>query len=443
MKSIRRTIAATAMVGAAALAVGAGAAGAAGHRTASAASGFGAVHKAKGKPYVFGLINDETGPVTFPEARQGEISAANYVNTYMDGINGHPIKLVDCIGDGTAPTSARCASELVAKHPLAILGAADSGTPASEKVYERAGLDYLGGIPFTPVEQNAKNSIQFWSVSLGDNAAASVYAAKTLKAKTAAVLYFDNSQGQIAGLHIIPPVLSAAGVKTVKTFGIPPTTPDPSPEVASAIAVHPDVVYVDIPANCGVVLKDIKSLGYSGKVVGIDPCTSPPAISSAAGAAEGMYVASPFERSGSQFGLFISAVKKWAPANTAIDSIAEAGFATVMNVRAALDTIKGKVTQRVDPEGVQDRVKPRELHVASVHLQRQGRWPRRSRSATTTTSWSRSRTRSRSSPTRTTGSPRRVTSRGSRQQSRHRESARDSGRTHLGFRHPCPATSSF
>jgi branched-chain amino acid transport system substrate-binding protein len=354
MKSIRRPIAATAMAGAAALAIAACGSSAATPTasthvakvtaTAASASPFGKVDKATKSPYTFGLINDETGAVTFPEARQGEIAAAAYVNEYLGGINGHPIKLTDCIGDGTAPTSARCASELVAKHPLAILGAADTGTPASEPVYLRAGLDYLGGIPFTPVEQNAKNSIQFWSVSLGDNAAASVYAAKTLKAKTAVVMYFSNSQGEVSGLHIIPPVMKAAGITTVDTIGIPPTTPDPSPEVASAIADHPDVVYVDIPNNCGVVLKDLKSLGYTGKIVGIDPCTSPPSIASAAGAAQNMYVASPFERSGAQFDLFVAALKKFGAPNTAIDSIAEAGFATVMNVRAALDTIKGKPT---------------------------------------------------------------------------------------------------
>ncbi len=105
-------------------------------------------------------------------------------------------------------------------------------------------------------------------------------------------------------------------------------------------------MYVDIPNNCGVVLKDLKSLGYSGKVLGIDPCTSPPAISSAAGAAEGMYIASPFVNSGAQFGTFLAAMQKYAAPNTAVDSLAEAGFATVMNVQAALSTIKGTPTSQ-------------------------------------------------------------------------------------------------
>ena len=39
--------------------------------------------KATGSPYVFGVINDEAGPVTFPEARQAELAAAQYINNYM------------------------------------------------------------------------------------------------------------------------------------------------------------------------------------------------------------------------------------------------------------------------------------------------------------------------------------------------------------------------
>ncbi len=365
MRPLRKPFAAAAVLGAAALAVagcgsssssssssGGGSASASSGTTSAsnASSGSGASlgtpHKATGSPYVFGLINDETGPVTFPESRQAEIAAAQYANDYLNGINGHPIQLVDCISDATAPTSARCANELISKHPLAILGAADTGTPGSEPVYLRAGLAYLGGVPFTPVEQNAPNSVQFWSLSLGDNAAASVYAVKTLGAKNVSVLYFNNSQGKIAGLGIIPPTLKAAGATTVKPIGIPPTSPDPSPEVAQAVSSHPDAVYVDIPNNCGVVLKDLKSLGYSGKIIGIDPCTSPQAIGSAAGGAEGMYIATPADTTSSQFGTFQAALKKYAAPNTAIDGISEVSFSTVLNVRNALATLKGTPTTK-------------------------------------------------------------------------------------------------
>jgi branched-chain amino acid transport system substrate-binding protein len=315
--------------------------------TTPASSALGTPHKATGTPYVFGLTNDEAGPVTFPEARQGEIAAAAYVNDYLGGINGHPIQLADCISDASPATSARCATELVGKHPVAILGAADVGSPAALPVYTRANLAYIGGIPFTPVEQNAPNSVQFWSVSLGDNAAASVFAAKTLHAKSAAVLYLDNPQGKVSGLGIIPPTMKAAGITTIKTIGVPPTTPDPSPEVAAAVGAHPDVVYVDQPVNCGAVLKTLHSLGYSGKVLAIDPCTDPRVIASAAGGADGMYTATPFISpfgGSQQANIFEAAMAKYAASGTAIDSISTAGFATVVNLQQALSGVKGSLT---------------------------------------------------------------------------------------------------
>jgi branched-chain amino acid transport system substrate-binding protein len=321
--------------------------GSTGTTTASAGSfSFGTPKKATGSPYVFGMINDETGPVTFPESRQGAIAAMNYVNDYLGGINGHPIQIDSCIGDGTPAGAAKCANELVAKHPLAILGAADVGAPASIPIYGHANLAYIGGIPFTPVPFTAPNSIQFWSVSVGDNAAAAVYAGKTLNAKKVALMYFSNPQGESIIPQIVP-VFKAAGATTVKLIPLSPTSPDPSPQAALIQSSGADLAYIDVPNGCGNVLKSLKSVGYSGKLMGIDPCGAPPVISAASGGAEGMYIASPFilaTGTSQQAQLFQAALKKWAAPGTLIDSPSVAGFATVMNVQAALSKISGTPT---------------------------------------------------------------------------------------------------
>jgi branched-chain amino acid transport system substrate-binding protein len=320
---------------------------AAGSTTATAAgSVFGTPKKATGTPYVFGMINDETGAVTFPEGRQGAIAAADYVNNYLNGINGHPIQIDACTGDGTPATAARCANQLVAAHPMAILGAADVGAPASIPIYQHANLAYLGGIPFTPVPMTAPNSIQFWSVSVGDNAAAAVYAGKTLGVKSVALVYFSNPQGE----SIIPqitPVFKAAGVTTIKYVPLSPTSPDPTPQAALVESSGAQLAYVDVPNGCGNMLKALKSVGYTGKIMGIDPCGAPPVIQASAGGANGMYIASPFMlQSGTsqQAQLFQAAMKKWAAPGTLIDSISTAGFATVMNVQQVLSTISGTPT---------------------------------------------------------------------------------------------------
>jgi branched-chain amino acid transport system substrate-binding protein len=292
------------------------------------------------------MINDETGAVTFPEARQGAIAAENYVNNYLGGINGHPIQIDNCTGDGTPATAARCANQLVATKPIAILGAADVGAPASLPIYQHANLAYLGGIPFTPVPETAANSVQFWSVSVGDNAAAAVYAGKTLGVKSVAIVYFSNAQGESL-IPQITPVFKSAGVTTIKDIPLSPTSPDPSPQAALVESSGAQLVYVDVPNGCGNVLKALKSVGYSGKIMGIDPCGAPPVIAAAAGGAQGMYIASPFVlQSGSSHDaqLFQAAMKKWAAPGTLVDSISTAGFATVMNVQQVLSTISGTPT---------------------------------------------------------------------------------------------------
>jgi branched-chain amino acid transport system substrate-binding protein len=296
---------------------------------------------ASGSPINVGLINLETGPVTFPEYRQAAEDAVKYINAYKGGIGGHPVKLVTCASDGTPPTSARCAGQIAGKKPAFILGGADTGGPGSFTVWKRANLAVVGGIPFTPVESNAPNAAEFISVSVGDNAAASTYAVQKLGVKKAAVIYTDDTQGKFTGLGVIANVLKKLGVD-VKTIPIAPNASDFSAVAASAVQSTPDMVYVNSPNACPGILKALKSVGNTAKIFGIDPCTSPPALKAAGDAAEGLYFAQPFDSLDSgtdDANLMLAVVKKYGPADLALDSIAQAGFNAVMNAQAQLDGV--------------------------------------------------------------------------------------------------------
>src|SRR3954466_5048662 len=61
--------------------------------TAAAADPLGTPKKATGSPIVLGLLNIETGPVTFPEYRQAAEAAVKYINNYKGGIAGLPVVL--------------------------------------------------------------------------------------------------------------------------------------------------------------------------------------------------------------------------------------------------------------------------------------------------------------------------------------------------------------
>jgi branched-chain amino acid transport system substrate-binding protein len=299
---------------------------------------FATPNAASGSPVVFGVLNIQSGPVTFPETLTAEQAAVSYVNAYKGGIGGHPIKLVSCITDGQPSTSQRCANQLLSDKPVAILGGADTGAPGAIPVWTRANLAYLGGVPFTPAEQTYANAVIFSSISTADNAAASVYAGQTLGVKSAAVIATSDTQGTSVMNNIIVPTMTAAGITKITKILLPPTSSDVSSAVATALGAHPDLIYINAPAACPNILASLKQLGNTAKLMGIDPCTSPPAIKGANGGANGLYFASPVFDPGSgtpDSNEYLAIVKKYAPTLT-LDSPAAIGFQTVIDVQAAL-----------------------------------------------------------------------------------------------------------
>jgi branched-chain amino acid transport system substrate-binding protein len=306
--------------------------------TSSNANLLGTPNKASGDPVVFGVLNLEAGAVTFPEVFQAEQAAVDYVNAYRGGIGGRPIKLVKCATDGQPSTSQRCANQVVDSKPVAILGAADTGSPGAIPVYQRAGLAYLGGVAFTPVEQNFADAAIFSSISTGDNSAASAYLAQDQGVKSAAVVYTSDTQGTSSG-NVVISTLKNAGATKITKIPIPPTASDVSSAVATVTTAQPDLVYVAAPAACPNVLSSLKQLGYTGKIAGVDTCTSPKAIQGANGGADGLYFAAPVldpSSSETDAQLYRAVLAKYAPSGIALDSLATIGFQTVMNVSHVL-----------------------------------------------------------------------------------------------------------
>jgi branched-chain amino acid transport system substrate-binding protein len=139
--------------------------------------------------------------------------------------------------------------------------------------------------------------------------------------------------------NVIVPTMTNAGITKITKILIPPTASDVSSAVATAVGAHPDVVYINAPAACPNILKSLKQLGNKAILMGIDPCTSPPAIAGAGGGADGLYFASPVYDPGSgtpDSNEYLAILKKYAPANITLDSPAAIGFQTVIDVQAAL-----------------------------------------------------------------------------------------------------------
>jgi branched-chain amino acid transport system substrate-binding protein len=329
-----------------------------GASVSSAASPLGAAKKATGKPIVFGMINLEAGPVTFPEIRQAAQAGISYVNNYRGGLHGRPIKLLTCTTDGQPATSARCANQLADKGVVAMLGAADTGASGSYPVYNRKKLSVIGGLPFTPVESNAKNGAIFLSVSVGDNAAVTAYAAKKLGAKSMAILQASDNQGKYSG-SIIANVAKNLGLKTTQ---IDVTSGAPDQSAPAAAAAGYDIAFVETPGSCPPVIKALRSTGFKGKIIGLDNCASPPAIAATGSVINGFWFAQPYydidaNKPDARLGAAILA--KYAPKNIALDTLALAGLSEVMNLQQISTTIPAS---KLTSAGILAAIKDGKVH---------------------------------------------------------------------------------
>lgn len=336
----RRSLAVATCAVAAVGVVGCGGAAAKDHHGAKAKSHqsvLGSVHRAKGSPVLFGAINIETQQsANFPEVRQAANAMVNYLNTYRDGLDGHPIKVKWCITDGTPSVSSTCAKQLVAAHPVAILGAADLAAAATLPIYAKAHLVSIGGTNFTPPQNVAKNSLIFTDVASFSNYINAYWAAHLAPGKGAkvAVLAEGDTQGEFQANTAYPPTLKSLG-KQVKVFPMPPSASDLSASIEAAISWGAKAMALESPGQCVQLLTGLKTDGWTGPITSIDPCSAPPVIKASGGAANGMYFPSSVQllNSGTPDAKLAAAVlKKYAPANIAADSPALEELGTVMNI---------------------------------------------------------------------------------------------------------------
>lgn len=297
-------------------------------------SSLGQPKAAHGTPIEFGAINYElASDASFPQEREGALAAAQYVNNYLGGIGGRPIKINTCLSDGSGAKSSACANKIVKAKPTAVLGMTDLGGAQTLPIYAQAKLAMFGGLNLTPAESTAPNSLVFNDLAAAGNADNGSYAVQELHAKKVAIIVIGVPQGEATINHYTVPAIKGTGGES-KLFRLPPTQADATSVVSSALAYKPDAIVINSPSQCVAILQALKSLGNGAPIVAIEPCASPPVVKSAGDAAEGVYYFGayrPVTGDEQEAKITSAAMKKYSP-KTPVDSVAVNGFSTVMNL---------------------------------------------------------------------------------------------------------------
>jgi branched-chain amino acid transport system substrate-binding protein len=180
----------------------------------------------KAKPVLIGWVNNQGGQVLVgPTATQGAALAAEWINQHADGIDGHPIKLVDCEIPNTEAEGTACGDTLAATKGLEAIafGGVAVGASSLEAVVSPK-IPIFIGVSVNPSDGTNPNTYEFG----GDGGKISFsYGtfAKTVQHSTTAASVFPNSPGYLGPAAAQQAAYKAEGL-TASDIALDPNSTD-------------------------------------------------------------------------------------------------------------------------------------------------------------------------------------------------------------------------
>jgi branched-chain amino acid transport system substrate-binding protein len=222
------------------------------------------------KPVTLGWVNQQGGPLEFPNSTVGAQAAVKYVNTYLGGIGGHPLKLDTCYVVGNEQEGNTCGLQLVnnADVTAVLFGTVLVGDQSFQAV-DAGKKPILMANSINVTDASGKNVFIFNGNPMSFFGGVAAYVHSVLKAKTVSTIYPQDSQS-IGGVAALKAALASVGI-TLKSVGFDPSTTNLTAAALAAGAQTADVVLplVSTPPSCVAAAKAITSLGIKAPVISL------------------------------------------------------------------------------------------------------------------------------------------------------------------------------
>jgi branched-chain amino acid transport system substrate-binding protein len=227
-------------------------------------------------PIVIGAVNTQGGQVLVgPNWTKGAELAVKYVNTYLGGVQGHPVVLSECFTTSAEEDGTKCGQKFANDKRISIveLGAVAVG---NQSLYAALGgkKPIVSGVALLPVDATQKNEFALFGTNDSVLGPWGTFAKTQLHAKTAAVIY-PQVPGIDVGAKVEKTSLEDAGI-TTKLVGFDPAATDLTGPLTAAGAQTADIVVPQSnAAGCVNVAKTLQQLGVAGsKIVSNPLCLS-------------------------------------------------------------------------------------------------------------------------------------------------------------------------
>jgi branched-chain amino acid transport system substrate-binding protein len=308
--------------------------------------------KPSGEPIVLGVMAPTTGATAYPDTAYGAQGAEYYVNRVLGGVNGRPVKLDICGGDGSPEHAINCANGFVSKKVAAVIDAYEPALQGALPVLKSAGIPLIGTLAGTASADRSTYGAAFYYTGPTEvSALGSLTMLHNLGAKKASLAVTEAPASHAYVDGIIKPIAARLGIGV--NIQYPPgnganfsvlaaTQMSSKPDAAGVIALPED--------SCTELYKAIRQQGFD-KTFFAGSCSK--FINQLGGQAEG---------AATQPRLWVYAARDHAPAPVrkqlddfkksmeAVDrgdqlsTRAIYAFAGVTNTANTIATIKGEVT---------------------------------------------------------------------------------------------------
>ncbi len=209
---------------------------------------------------------------SLPNLREGFEAGIDYVNSELGGVNGHPLKAVECKSAGTPDAAVACGNQFVqSKVVLSVLGV-DFAADAALPVLKSANIVTLGTVALTPGVNTAVGSAYMDGAALQENYAANLISAKADGATSVADIYPDQPANHTLFSQTVEPIASKLGMK-VKDFYYPAQT-DWTSLATTVVASNPKAVDLySSDADCASAVPALRAAGFTG-IIRTSSCQS-------------------------------------------------------------------------------------------------------------------------------------------------------------------------
>ena len=226
-------------------------------------------------PITIGMINQQGGQVSDPEASAAVQAAFVYINAAQDGIGGHPLKLSLCTVQSSEAQAQQCAQSFLNNKSVSVVlqGGLNVGSDSVHSTLNGTKPDVVSQAnPGT--DTTAANTYAINPSVLAALPGTGSYA-KSKGYKTVGIVV-DSNPGDIAIAQVAKSVYASMGL-TSKVTTFPVGSTDLTSAFTEALASKPAALapIVVTTSGCTAVAKALQTLGTSTPVLSSGLCVTP------------------------------------------------------------------------------------------------------------------------------------------------------------------------